>query len=637
MRHANETIHNLNTTISELTDTIDELNKKVVNATTASSNIKGINDQLNEQLYAYRDQIKGLEASITDHNKLINSLQGEVSDHKAVEAQYQRVVDDLMKLSTLNFDQMCTWDAQLDTILDGMVTSVNNNSFNNSLSNSSSSGVALFAYDLNTSVNVGSGDQIGSIKQQAGHLNQRLAVQMDRINHNFTRIIKIKSHFHTMVSRFTKDLQGKMDLMHSKNEYNQEKLRNAMTRIDSMKKTIDRDRKQKDSDHVDLLNFRQSMLENINSYTAKCVEYETKVTTLTVQLEKEREMSHLSRGVLEREYTNEKHKIEELLQQKDREKDELLMQLNSCNAHVTMLKENMKNISSIENQMMELTVKLTALTVNNENLVKEMQQKESELQRKDHELQQIQQVHTNTVTELEVLQQSSQRELQMIQQTSQREIDVIQRKLEELKLLTSQQEEKIVELSQRQVDPSLVALFKESQSLLQGFNETIQRGSSVVGSPGSVTSVDANNESNAMSATAQGSRYSSRPSFSPGPVNVLPMNKSELVVSSPDASDKYYNYSENAPRNFLMSPPTSFYNTALSSSGLSASSLASYSLGASSKYLISARKNEEIIESGYAHTPNHLQLSSEKLRITRIGNDLNLLAQKLDAFEKGSK
>jgi hypothetical protein len=40
------------------------------------------------------------------------------------------------------------------------------------------------------------------------------------------------------------------------------------------------------------------MLENINNYTAKCVEYETKVTTLTLQLEKEREMSHLSRGVL---------------------------------------------------------------------------------------------------------------------------------------------------------------------------------------------------------------------------------------------------------------------------------------------------------------------------------------------------
>ena len=48
--------------------------------------------------------------------------------------------------------------------------------------------------------------------------------------------------------------------------------------------------------------------------------------------------------------------------------------------------------------MMELTVKLTALTVNNENLVKEIQQKESELLRKDHELQQIQQVHTNTGT-----------------------------------------------------------------------------------------------------------------------------------------------------------------------------------------------------------------------------------------------
>jgi hypothetical protein len=50
--------------------------------------------------------------------------------------------------------------------------------------------------------------------------------------------------------------------------------------------------------------------------------------------------------------------------------------------------------------MMELTVKLTALTVNNENLVKEIQQKESELLRKDHELQQIQQVHTNTGTHL---------------------------------------------------------------------------------------------------------------------------------------------------------------------------------------------------------------------------------------------
>ncbi len=636
--HANETIHNLNITITELTDTIDELNKKIVHINASSSNIKGVNEQLNEQLHAYRDQIKGLEGSITDYTKLVTSLQNDISEHKTLEGQYQRIIDDFVKLSTLNYDQMVTWDTHLDGILDSLVpTNTNNNSFNNSFgSTNSSSGVALFTYDLTTPVNTIAVDQIGNIKHQVGQLNQRLAVQMDRINHNFTRIIKIKTHFHTMVGRLMKEMQGKIDFIQSKNENNQDKLRYANNKIDGMKKTLERDRKQKDTDNQELLQFRQSMVENINSYTSKCVEYESKVSSLTIQLEKEREMNQLARGVLERDYASEKHKIEELLQQKIRENDDLMIQLNGCNGHITALTDNMKHINAIENQMLDLTVKVTALTVNNENLTKEIQHKDVELRQKDDEIQQKIHAHTLVLAELE----AKRREVETIQQTSQREIDQLQRKLDETKLVNSQQEEKIEELSQRQVDPSLVALFKESQSLLQGFNETIQRSSGGVGSPGSVTSVDINHElSNTLPtpiSNNQGSKYASRSNFSPGPVNVLPMNKNELVVSSPDVADKYYTYTDIAPRNFLMSPPTSFYNTAVSSGGLSASALASYSMGASSKYVASAKKNEEIIESAYAHhTPNSLHLSTEKMRISRIGNDLNLLAQKLDAFEKG--
>ena len=652
--HANETSHNLNITITELNNTIDDLSKKVANAYASSSNIKGINDQLNEQLYVYRDQIKGLETSITDHTKLVNSLQSDISDHKLLEGQYQRIVDDFLKLSALNYDQMVTWDAHLDSILDGLLpaNTNSNNSFSNSIgSNNSSSGVALFGYDLNSTGSTVVVDQIGNMKHQVGQLNQRLAVQMDRINHNFTRVLKVRTHFNTMAGRMMKEFQGKMDLMQSKNENNQEKLRHANSRIDGMKKTFDRDRKQKDTDNIELLNFRQSMVENINTYTGKCVEYESKVTALTIQLEKEREMNQLARGVLERDFSGEKHKMEELIQQKEREKDDLIVKLNSCNGHITALTDNMKNISAIENQILDLTVKVTALTVNNENLAKEIQHKDAELRQKDEELRQkdeeirqkdeeiLQKIQARAivVTELE----AKCREFDSMQAASRREIDSMQRNLDESKLINSQQEEKIGELSQRQVDPSLVALFKESQSLLQGFNETIQRSSGGLGSPGSVMSADINNElSNTLPApisSTQGSKYASRSNFSPGPVNVLPMSKNELVVSSPDVADKYYSYGDIAPRNFLMSPPTSFYNTAVSSGGLSAAALASYSMGASSKYVVSAKKNEEIIESAFAHTPNSLHLSSEKMRISRIGNDLNLLAQKLDAFEKAGK
>ena len=122
-----------------------------------------------------------------------------------------------------------------------------------------------------------------------------------------------------------------------------------------------------------------------------------------------------------------------------------------------------------------------------------------------------------------------------------------------------------------------------------------------------------------MPTIAQGSRYSSRPSFSPGPVNVLPMNKSELVVSSPDASDKYYNYSENPPRNFLMSPPTSFYNTALSSSGLSASSLASYSLGASSKVPTHSPTHSLTYLLTHSYLLTHLLTHSPTYSLTHLG------------------
>lgn len=435
----------------------DELSRSKAHSNSLVKDLNAMEDTITNMTLSYndaqktiaglREELKASEALLHEHRIQSSSLREEMAGlHDEVAAlqaakgltdrevadwmnRFNSMQEEVESVFSMVLDSMHRWDSHLTDILDGDISLATTTSTTPTTPASSSTFPSSPAVSSSHSSSFGGGEHAGFVLdvKSVGQLKQKFAVKLERIQLKIDRARRLRSIFDSHGKRILSSVQSSVDNWHEKTALAFHKISDAQFKMDSIRAVLERDRKTRESESVEVKLFREEVLAE---HTNRMREAEQRYGQISSLLEQERglkESASKQVEALRTENTQLQKTIEDLKAD--------LRRLAETEAAVEDFSRRIGDIAD-ENQMLSSTLdardaEVLELTRANEALHKDR----SDILLNSEKLGGILEARDGAIRDLD-------------------------EKLSKAML-------EIERLKSRQIDPSLAQLLRDSQSIIQ--------------------------------------------------------------------------------------------------------------------------------------------------------------------------
>jgi chromosome segregation ATPase len=418
---------------------------------TLQSKLEGALDQIEAsqvQMQSERERRSAAEAALAETRAVLSQCRDEIQSERAAkiiaekraeqcEDSIREVRSGLGQACVMSFNAMQDWDESLSAVLDGeLFGSVlrggaapmlgtpfrqMQSPAHSAFRSPSRSGVSSSTL-LNEERGV---EQLLSVPTD--QLLQRVAVRVERVGLKLQRTEKIRSFFVAQAEKLVDVLQQGMLVSQERMTLYQHKVAEAEAKLHKLKSTVQRDRKQRDEETQELMQFKDVVL---SQHTAQLRDSEIRFAQVTQQLE------------------HEKARSDELQRQVATQSEELrsLHQINQ------RMHEDLEVLERTERIVGDLSSRAGELGELNRALSKDIDAKTEAVAQLTHENGELKYEHSSLVARTESLLQQVRSRDDAIE-ASEAKLQGLMREMERLKA--------------RQIHPDLAKTILDTQNILQ--------------------------------------------------------------------------------------------------------------------------------------------------------------------------
>jgi chromosome segregation ATPase len=414
--------------------------------------LEGALDQIEAsqvQMQSERERRSAAEAALAETRAVLSQCRDEIQSERNAkiiaekraeqcEDSIREVRSGLGQACVMSFNAMQDWDETLSAVLDGELfgnvlrsgaTPMLGTPFRQTQSSAHSAYRSPSRNGVSSSTLLNNEDrgveQLLSVPTD--QLLQRVAVRVERVGLKLQRTEKIRSFFVTQVEKLVDVLQQGMHVSQERMTLHQHKMVEAEARLHKLKSTVQRDRKQRDEETHELMQFKEVVL---SQHTAQLRDSEIRFAQVTQQLE------------------HEKARSDELQRQVASQSEELrsLHQINQ------RMHEDLEVLERTERIVGDLSSRAGELGELNRALSKDVDAKTEAIAHLTHENGELKYEHSALVARTESLLQQVRGRDDAIE-ASEAKLQGLMREMERLKA--------------RQIHPDLAKTILDTQNILQ--------------------------------------------------------------------------------------------------------------------------------------------------------------------------